>query len=136
MLTSRSLKGVTNGFPLKIIVSIDHLMFTCLQPKLTSIFAPKANEVKEVNVDFNKEFIERIVPKIDWNVLSTTAGQFGVELPSEFKPTEASEELLKQVHHALLEIEVVDGQLVCPETGRKFPISQGIPNMLCNEDEV
>ena len=25
---------------------------------------------------------------------------------------------------------------VCPETGRKFPVADGIPNMLLNEDEV
>lgn len=47
-----------------------------------------------------------------------------------------NEEALKQAHHALLEIEVVNGDLICPETGKKFPISDGIPNMLCNEDEV
>jgi hypothetical protein len=26
--------------------------------------------------------------------------------------------------------------LVCPETGRKFPVNKGIPNMLLHEDEV
>lgn len=35
-----------------------------------------------------------------------------------------------------LQVEVQEGDLVCPETGRKFPISKGIPNMLLNEDEV
>lgn len=29
-----------------------------------------------------------------------------------------------------------EGSLVCPETGRRFPVSKGIPNMLLNEDEV
>ena len=45
-------------------------------------------------------------------------------------------EFLKKAHHVLLEIEVINGDLVCPETGRKFPLSDGIPNMLLNEDEV
>jgi multifunctional methyltransferase subunit TRM112 len=31
---------------------------------------------------------------------------------------------------------VEEGTLVCPESGRKFPINKGIPNMLLNEDEV
>lgn len=125
MLTSKCLKGVTNGFPLKII----------------------ANEVKEVSVDFNKEFIERIIPKMDYKVLCDAAQEFGVHLPSELNSStndgkdsndgkDDNEETLKRIHHALLEIEIIDGQLVCPETGRKFPISNGIPNMLCNEDEV
>lgn len=29
-----------------------------------------------------------------------------------------------------------EGSLICPETGRRFPVSKGIPNMLLNEDEV
>ena len=35
-----------------------------------------------------------------------------------------------------LQVEILEGALVCPETGRKFPITNGIPNMLLNEDEV
>ena len=31
---------------------------------------------------------------------------------------------------------MINGELVCPETKRKFPVSDGIPNMLANEDEV
>jgi multifunctional methyltransferase subunit TRM112 len=49
---------------------------------------------------------------------------------------ESNEEILKKLHQVLLEVEVLEGDLVCPETGRKFPISNGIPNMLVNEDEL
>lgn len=45
-------------------------------------------------------------------------------------------ELLQKLHHLLMEIDVVEGQLECPETGRVFPITDGIPNMLLNEYEV
>lgn len=66
--------------------------------------------------------------------------QVGIEdLPSEPNIVDDSpdkEENLRKIHHALLEVDIVQGELVCPETGRKFPISEGIPNMLCNEDEV
>jgi multifunctional methyltransferase subunit TRM112 len=34
------------------------------------------------------------------------------------------------------QVEVIDGELVCPESGRKFSINKGIPNMLLNEDEL
>jgi multifunctional methyltransferase subunit TRM112 len=37
-----------------------------------------------------------------------------------------SEDLLKKLHKVLLEIEIVEGELICPETGRKFPITNGI----------
>lgn len=45
------------------------------------------------------------------------------------------ENVLKALHHVLLEVEVMEGDLECPETGRKFPIKNGIPNMLINEEE-
>ena len=36
----------------------------------------------------------------------------------------------------VFQVEVQKGFLVCPETSRKFPVENGIPNMLLNEDEV
>ena len=45
-------------------------------------------------------------------------------------------DLLREFHHLLFEIHVLEGHLVCPESGRKFPIKDGIPNMLLHEDEV
>ncbi len=62
---------------------------------------------------------------------------FGDGLPASLPDSyEDNEEFLKAAHHALLEVEVVEGELECPETGRKFPITGGIPNMLLQEDEV
>ena len=34
------------------------------------------------------------------------------------------------------QVHLEEGALVCPETGRRFPVSKGIPNMLLNEDEL
>ena len=38
--------------------------------------------------------------------------------------------------HFLLQVEVIEGELECPESGRRFPVEEGIPNMLLREDEV
>lgn len=46
------------------------------------------------------------------------------------------DDVIQKLHHALLEVHLEEGSLVCPETGRRFPVSRGIPNMLLNEDEV
>lgn len=43
---------------------------------------------------------------------------------------------MKKLHEVLLEIEIIEGDLECPESGRKFPINNGIPNMLVNDEEV
>ena len=54
----------------------------------------------------------------------------------EMMATISDEEVLKVLHKLLLEVEIIEGELICPETGRKFPIVNGIPNMLVGEDET
>ena len=90
-------------------------------------------------VEFNGEFIARVIPKLDWPEVVRAAEQLGQlgDLPATLVDDyENNIEFLKKAHHVLLEIEVINGDLVCPETGRKFPLNDGIPNMLLNEDEV
>jgi len=105
-----------NGYPLKIV----------------------ANEKREVEADFNAKFLVHMLPKMEWSAFVAAAKDIGVDnIPGEIPDDAASdEEFLKAFHHALLEVHVEEGTLICPESGRKFPISKGIPNMLLNEDEV
>ena len=43
--------------------------------------------------------------------------------------------LAAAIHPRLFpKVHLVEGELVCPETGRKFPVRQGVPNMLLHED--
>ena len=59
------------------------------------------------------------------------------ELPEEVTEDMLhDDEFLRSFHHALLELVLQEGALVCPETGRKFVVQKGIPNLLLNEDEV
>ncbi|KAM8848047.1 multifunctional methyltransferase subunit TRM112-like protein [Synchiropus picturatus] len=116
MLTSH-VKGVTKGYPLLI----------------------KASEVRVTEVEFNPQFVSRMIPKLEWSALVQAADGLGhrQDLPADLIPDyEKNEEFLKQVHRALLEVEVMEGSLQCPESGREFPISKGIPNMLLNEEEA
>lgn len=98
-----------------------------------------ATEVKEVKVDFNKEFVSRMIPKMDWPALCGAAESLGKlgDLPKELiSEYETNEDFLQKAHHILMEVEIITGNLVCPETGRKFPITNGIPNMLVNDEEL
>ena len=47
-----------------------------------------------------------------------------------------NESVMRGIHHLLFEVLVLEGSLICPESGRRFPIKDGIPNMLLMEDEV
>ena len=76
---------------------------------------------------------------MDWPEVCRAAQQLDQlgDLPTTLSQEyENDQEFLKKAHHVLLEVEVINGDLVCPETGRKFPVTDGIPNMLFNEDEV
>ena len=99
----------------------------------------EASKVETEKTDFNVDFIKNMLTKIDYNVFCAAAKQLdsNVELP-ETPPDKdtTDEEPYKKIHHALMEISLVEGNLICPESGRKFPVNNGIPNMLLNEDEV
>ncbi|KAJ4916394.1 Multifunctional methyltransferase subunit TRM112-like protein [Raphanus sativus] len=115
-MLSCNIKGVANGFPLKI----------------------EAESVIEKEVDFNPDFLRHMFAKIEWKALVEAARSLGYsELPEDSPAAAAEDEsLLKKLHHALLELHLEEGALVCPETGRRFPVTRGIPNMLLHEDEV
>eukprot|EP00250_Pteridium_aquilinum_P002279 c12477_g1_i1 orf=101-469(+) len=115
-MLSCNIKGVTNGFPLGI----------------------EATSVETKEADMNPDFLRHIFPKLEWKAFRQAAQSLGVDdLPEQVEPDLLlDEEFLRKFHHALLEIHLEEGALVCPETGRRFPVSKGIPNMLLNEDEV
>uniref|UniRef100_A0A182NIT1 Multifunctional methyltransferase subunit TRM112-like protein n=1 Tax=Anopheles dirus TaxID=7168 RepID=A0A182NIT1_9DIPT len=114
-LTSKCIRGVKVGHPLKLNIV----------------------EKKVINADFNSEFITRMLPRLDWGAICTAATNVGSDIPSSMPADIQNDaETLQKLHHILLEVDVVEGTLECPETGRIFPINNGVPNMLLNEDEV
>ena len=116
MLHSAHKKGVRVGYPLNLVVS-----------KHESIEQP-------MNADFLKERI----PRLNWSALRSAAQAVGIALPEtlDLSSVLENEDMLETVHHALMEVHVIEGYLECPESQRRFPIHGGIPNMLLNEDEI
>lgn len=80
-----------------------------------------------------------MLPRLEWAALAEAAASLGCDPPLPASPpTEKDLEddaFLRKFHHALLEVCLIEGALVCPETGRKFPVEKGIPNMLLTDDE-
>ncbi|KAK7279045.1 hypothetical protein RJT34_24088 [Clitoria ternatea] len=115
-MLSSNVKGVANGFPLRI----------------------QAEKVMEKTVEMNGDFLKKMFEKIDWKALVDASQAMGyTELPEEADSSMLDlDDFLNRFHHALLEIHLEEGALICPETGRRFPVSKGIPNMLLHEDEV
>lgn len=99
----------------------------------------QATKIDKVEADYNPEFLIRMLDRLEYPVLVHALEMIGMKdflpimLPEKFAE---EEEFMKHLHHALLEIEIVDGEMICPVSGRKFPIKDGIPNMLLTEEET
>lgn len=77
-------------------------------------------------------------PQEPTHLLTLSVATSGVDnLPQTATPDMLQDDdFLQAFHHALLEVTLEEGALICPETGRKFNVSKGIPNLLLNEDEI
>ncbi|KAL1784575.1 multifunctional methyltransferase subunit TRM112 [Sigmodon hispidus] len=83
----------------------------------------------------NPDFVARMIPKVEWAALVQAADTLNLaEVPKEQTEGYEHETFLRKMHHVLLEVDVLEGTLQCPESGRRFPISSGIPNMLLNDE--
>mmetsp|Transcript_11560 Transcript_11560/g.52287 ORF Transcript_11560/g.52287 Transcript_11560/m.52287 type:complete len:124 (+) Transcript_11560:176-547(+) len=115
-MLAANIKGTSYGYPLKIEVFVKEERATV----------------------FHRAFLLNVLPKIHWTSFWSAAECLGVhDLPKAVPSNpELDETFLRKFHHALLEIHVKEGYLICPDSGRRFPITKGIPNMLLNEDEI
>jgi len=100
---------VTNGFPLKLEVG----------------------EVEVVQTDCNADFMQHMLPSLSWPAVLVAAAAVGMQgVPETLTPDMLeNEDFLLKMHNLLLDIHVIDGALICPESGRRFPISERIPDM-------
>mmetsp|Transcript_61850 Transcript_61850/g.109853 ORF Transcript_61850/g.109853 Transcript_61850/m.109853 type:complete len:137 (+) Transcript_61850:37-447(+) len=123
-------KGVKNGYPLAI----------------------QAVSVKYEESPYDKDFTSAMIPKLEYGALVKALGELGKcpaltggealvggvpQLPATLPEDHAeNEDFLKKLHVILFDLHLVEGKLVCPESGREFPVNDSIPNMLLNDDEV
>ena len=114
--------STTNGYPLKI----------------------EPGKVVVEKSPFDKGMVLRMLSKLNYDVvvqayqqLVTTedADMAKKELPEKL-PDELDDELLQTLHHVIFDIHLVEGMLICPGSGRRFPVKDSIPNMILHADEL
>ncbi|KIX00318.1 uncharacterized protein Z518_10457 [Rhinocladiella mackenziei CBS 650.93] len=114
--------------------------------------------LERTEIDFNPLFMRNILPRVNWDALTTTAMELGLQsLVPEKNPVELvaearggehggmdverdrdrdgegpkdDKEVLKNLHSLLLETGVVEGKLVCGNCGFEYPIKEGVGNFL------
>lgn len=111
-----------------------------LQPGAGYPFHIRASEVRVRSVPFNATFVARLIPRLHWETLLSAAESVGhpPALPPRPPPPgeDEDEDFLRQLHHVLMEVEVMEGELQCPDSGRRFPITGGVPNLLLTDGDT
>lgn len=120
ILTHNSLKcpskTATKGYPLQLEVS----------------------DMEIIETECDIDFMKALLPGLHWPGVVLAAKAVGLQdLPNAFT-TELLEDknFIMAMHNLLLDVHVKEGILTCPDTGSKFPILKGIPNMNMDESEV
>ena len=84
--------------------------------------------VRTVSVELNPDFIANLARRIDLMALEGACRDLNLPFQRPGDIDHLDEEQIAMLHHVLLEVEVVTGELVSP-SGRRFPIISGIPDM-------
>ncbi|CAD8160393.1 unnamed protein product (macronuclear) [Paramecium tetraurelia] len=99
----------------------------------------EVNKSVIMELEFKKDAILKLIPKLDFEVLSNTVRELGFKQFPKQIPPNVDQDLvfLKDLHRVLFETHIMDGQLTCPNPSckRNYPITNGIPNMILTEDE-
>ena len=137
--------GTRNGFPLAIEVEkmevveaefnadfcarmIEKLEWAALVATVASVRATRNSSRNSFAADHaHAQPHRRSRATLRAAQLKLEKGELPPAVPEDYA---TNEEFLKALHHVLLEVEIVEGVLVCPETDKRFPIKEGIPSML------
>ncbi|CAI5725987.1 unnamed protein product [Hyaloperonospora brassicae] len=117
---------VTDGRPLNFPLSI----------------APEMDGVVVLETQYSKKFMLHIMRSIDYSALCYTTKELNHPdvpiLPEQISIDDLAEQedLLKLIHRVLFDTNIVEGELLCRNCGRSYPVSNAVPNMLLEEDEL
>ena len=102
---------------------------------------PMGLEITDMEVrqsDVNLEFMKGLIPGLDWEGVVLVANAVGLQgMPAKFNPALLEDQsFLKAAHDLLLNIHIKTGTLVCPESGKRFPIKDEIPCLMMEEKDL
>lgn len=89
-------------------------------------------DMEIVETECNAPFLRSLLPTLDWKAVCIAADAVGLkDIPALFdvKLLE-DEDFILAMHNLLLDVHVIKGCLICPESKRKFEIANGIPDMM------
>ncbi|KAJ2162318.1 hypothetical protein GGF46_000809 [Coemansia sp. RSA 552] len=109
----------------------------CTDPDKQFPLQFKDARLEQIEAEFNGEFLERMLPRIDWPALLKTCKELDIALPDTVPADPGADaEFLQGLHTVIMETHVKEGSMVCNGCGHDYKITKGIPNMLLAEHEI
>lgn len=102
----------------------------------------ECHEKEIIPSEYSEDLVKNILRKINFHAIKSACKDLSVgdsiQSLEEWNPEiiERDPDMLRELYRILFDTHVQDGNLICPTTGRKFPVKDGIPNMLLHEYEV
>ncbi|TYZ59280.1 hypothetical protein PybrP1_007637 [[Pythium] brassicae (nom. inval.)] len=102
---------------------------------------PEMDGVVVAKTIFSKKFMLHIMKTIDYAALCQTTRELNhPDVPVLPEPIPADltneDDLLKLIHQVIFDTNIVEGELVCNNCARSYPITHAVPNMLLEDDEM
>jgi multifunctional methyltransferase subunit TRM112 len=98
----------------------------------------KTTKLKTSTLEFNADKTKLFFSKMDKHALNK-ACQFLNETKFNLEQEDLdinNDEILQFIHHILFEIEIEEGNLICQNCKREYPIKRGIVDMVLKEEEI
>lgn len=97
-------------------------------------------EKVEVQAEKATPLIARMLPKLDYSAVKSALDQCGIDrsaLPEQVPENAVeNEKFLATLGELLMGTEIEAGEMACNGCEHVYPIIDGIPNMLLNENEI
>lgn len=112
---------------------LTHNMLCCHSKTCKTGFplALKEVELEQVEVDFNQEFIKKMMFKLDFDAFNATVQSLGLSRNT----FDLESQDLEEIHDLLIQKVVKNGIMTCPDCNHEFPIANYIPNMLLDDEK-
>ena len=96
------------------------------------------SKVDVIPTEYNKELTKKFINKVDFNGLIQAIKDLNIsDIKYDYKCLNQNdfenEEVLKELHNILFETILIDGSLQCSNCGIKYPVNNGIADMVLND---
>ncbi|EHH28507.1 hypothetical protein EGK_18957, partial [Macaca mulatta] len=107
-------------------------------PCVFPLHLPTTPKVHINPTKFNTYLVVCTIPMVEWAALLEAAKTLDLLEVSKglIQGYEHYEKLPREMHHMLLELDVLEDTLQCTESGHQSHISHGDPNMLLSDEEM